>query len=351
MASSNNNRPGNGDRQQGLRSKCKLAFEKQLYFAFVFLLIAAGEEELASKTLHVQSKRFYLDVKQNRRGRFLKIAEVSAGGRKSRVLMSMSVAGELRDNLQTFSEHLDTLGEPNPNNTPEDGRLKSAIISRDDRKYYLDLKENERGRFLRISMVGIISPRTQIAVPAQGINELRVTLSNLLDEFGIEDDRDSVETPPAIEPAELPDSKYLRVGNKNFYFDVGSNDRGVFLRISEVKPGFRTAVTIPEKVWTRFRDNIGDFISSMESERSLAGGQTASSLGGNSGQEQTTTQQRSNQETQPPRQQNRTAVVSADSPPTGASSTPTGKVSVQTPPTTPNKPGDGGGGGRSEEKN
>jgi hypothetical protein len=35
-----------------------------------------GEEELATKTLHIQSKRFYLDVKQNRRGRFIKIAEV-----------------------------------------------------------------------------------------------------------------------------------------------------------------------------------------------------------------------------------------------------------------------------------
>lgn len=32
----------------------------------------------------------------------------------------------------------------------------------------------------------------------------------------------------------LPESKYLRVGNKNFYFDIGSNDRGIFLRISEV---------------------------------------------------------------------------------------------------------------------
>ena len=45
-----------------------------------------------------------------------------------------------------------SLGEYNPNNQPanEDGRLRSALITRDDRKYYLDLKENERGRFLRV---------------------------------------------------------------------------------------------------------------------------------------------------------------------------------------------------------
>ena len=38
---------------------------------------ASGEQELATRTLHIQSKRFYLDVKQNRRGRFIKVAEVS----------------------------------------------------------------------------------------------------------------------------------------------------------------------------------------------------------------------------------------------------------------------------------
>jgi hypothetical protein len=36
-----------------------------------------GEQELATKMLQIQHKRFYLDVKQNRRGRFIKVAEVS----------------------------------------------------------------------------------------------------------------------------------------------------------------------------------------------------------------------------------------------------------------------------------
>lgn len=75
------------------------------------------------------------------------------------------------------------------------------------------------------------------------------------------------------------------MGNKNFYFDIGSNNRGVFLRISEVsvisqiwiyvydciiykvRANFRTAVTIPEKAWSRFRDNINDFILAMDKER------------------------------------------------------------------------------------
>ncbi|CAF1560096.1 unnamed protein product, partial [Rotaria sordida] len=143
-----------------------------------------NEEELASKTLYIQSKRFYLDVKQNRRGRFLKIAEVSSGGRKSRILMSMNIASELRDHLQTFDAYIHTLDEQSNNNE----ELRSAVILRDDRKYYLDLKENERGRFLRISMVGINTPRTQIAIPAQGVEEFSSLLTSLIEEFGNEDD-------------------------------------------------------------------------------------------------------------------------------------------------------------------
>lgn len=38
-------------------------------------------------------------------------------------------------------------------------------------------------------MVGTNAPRTQIALPAQGVQELRDTLTSLLDEFGNEDDR------------------------------------------------------------------------------------------------------------------------------------------------------------------
>lgn len=32
----------------------------------------------------------------------------------------------------------------------------------------------------------------------------------------------------------LPDAKEVRVEQKRFYFDVGNNNRGVFLRVSEV---------------------------------------------------------------------------------------------------------------------
>jgi hypothetical protein len=45
-----------------------------------------------------------------------------------------------------------SLGPPNPDTAPEDGKLKSEMIIKDNRRYYMDLKENARGRFLRVSI-------------------------------------------------------------------------------------------------------------------------------------------------------------------------------------------------------
>lgn len=41
-------------------------------------------------------------------------------------------------------------GPPNPDTVPEDGKLKSEVMVKENRRYYLDLKENQRGRFLRV---------------------------------------------------------------------------------------------------------------------------------------------------------------------------------------------------------
>lgn len=47
-------------------------------------------------------------------------------------------------------------GPPNPENVPEDGKLKSEMMIKDNRRYYLDLKENTRGRFLRVNFASIV---------------------------------------------------------------------------------------------------------------------------------------------------------------------------------------------------
>ncbi|XP_077361880.1 purine-rich element binding protein Aa [Festucalex cinctus] len=218
-------------------------------------------QELASKRVDIQNKRFYLDVKQNAKGRFLKIAEVGAGGNKSRLTLSMSVAVEFRDYLGEFIEHYAQLGPSNPGMVQDEPRraLKSEYLVRENRKYYMDLKENQRGRFLRVRQTvnrgpGLGSTQGQIiALPAQGLIEFRDALAKLIDDYGVEE-----------EPAELPEGSSLTVDNKRFFFDVGSNKYGVFMRVSEVKPTYRNSITVPYKVWSKFGNTFCKYADEMK---------------------------------------------------------------------------------------
>ena len=88
------------------------------------------------------------------------------------------------------------------------------------------VQENTRGRFLRVSQtISRGGPRSQVAIPAQGMIEFRDALTDLLEEFGTDDGGFR---------GELPEGKHIRVDNKIFYFDIGQNNRGVFMRVSEV---------------------------------------------------------------------------------------------------------------------
>uniref|UniRef100_A0AAR2K5Y6 Purine-rich element binding protein G n=1 Tax=Pygocentrus nattereri TaxID=42514 RepID=A0AAR2K5Y6_PYGNA len=240
-------------------------------------------QELASKRVDVQKKRFYLDVKQSARGRFLKIAEVGDGVRKSKLTLSMALAPELRCSLGGFIDCYARAGLRQHAAAAAQRVLKSELIERDNRKYYLDLKENQRGRFLRIRQAvssgtgrmasggvgyygtgaaGATAEQT-VVLPAQGLIEFRDALSQLIDDFGDADAEEAGERALAGDRgrgegarALLPEAASFRVDNKRFYFDVGANRRGVFLKVSEVRQPHRSAITVPLKAWARFGESF-----------------------------------------------------------------------------------------------
>ena len=107
--------------------------------------------------------------------------------------------------------------------------------------------------------------RTQVAIPAQGLIEFKDQLADMLERYSTASEEAS--------QAELPESKSLRADNKTFYFDCGSNQRGIFLKISEVRQNrYRTSITVPEKHLKQFRDQINEFIEKSASSGEQAGG-------------------------------------------------------------------------------
>jgi transcriptional activator protein Pur-alpha len=142
-----------------------------------------------------------------------------------------------------------------------EGALKSETLVKEKKRYYLDLKENDRGRFLRIAMVVSRGPRAQIAIPAQGLKEFRENLTEILDKYndGTTDDAGSGNEQNKPEALQFTNanSKSLKASNKTFYFDLGSNARGSFLKINEVRANqFRTNITVPVKFIEAFRDQL-----------------------------------------------------------------------------------------------
>jgi len=218
-------------------------------------------DELASKSLRIQSKRYYVDVKQNSRGRFVKLVEGLPNGNKNRISFPMSTVPEVRDKLSSFADFYAAM-EPSSHTEDEDDRdmsrhsLKSEDIRAGQRRIYFDLKENKRGVYLRISSTAqYSSQRHTLALPAQGIVDVRNVLTEFNDEFGGEE---------AGEPEELPEFQEMRIERKRFYFDCGSNDRGSFLRVSEVTNRYRSSITIPKQGLAKFRDILDDMMSKMD---------------------------------------------------------------------------------------
>jgi len=95
----------------------------------------------------------------------------------------------------------------------------------------------------------------QIALPAQGMVEFRDALTGLIDEFG----QDAADQPD-LPPSHVIGSRR----SKQFFMDVGQNQRGVFLRVTEQTRYYRSAITIPERFWDEFIEYFKSTSEQME---------------------------------------------------------------------------------------
>jgi hypothetical protein len=71
--------------------------------------------------------------------------------------------------------------------------------------------------------------RSQVVIPAQGLLEFKDQLADILERYNTVSESEANDFGES-----LPDSKSIRGDNKTFFFDYASNQRGAFLKISEV---------------------------------------------------------------------------------------------------------------------
>ncbi|XP_042378999.1 transcription factor Pur-alpha 1-like isoform X2 [Zingiber officinale] len=250
-----------------------------------------GDVELVSKTLQFEHKLFYFDLKENPRGRYLKISEKTSATRSTIIVPVDGIVWF----LELFGYYIST----------DEQDVFSKELKLDSKAFYFDIGENKRGRFLKISESSVNRNRSTIIVPAGSSGEEGwAAFRNVLQEIHEEVSRlFMVANQQHMEPPErlsgLSDdvgagfisghstnsasgselnverlvdmhahddiggmgvSKVIRVDQKRFFFDLGSNNRGHFLRISEVTGADRSSIILPLSGLKQFHEMVGHFV-------------------------------------------------------------------------------------------
>ncbi|KAG8045987.1 hypothetical protein GUJ93_ZPchr0008g13287 [Zizania palustris] len=254
-----------------------------------------GDVELVSKTLQFEHKLFYFDLKENPRGRYLKISEKTSATRSTIIVPVAGVAWF----LDLFDYYIRT----------DERDAFSKELRLDTKVFYFDIGENKRGRFLKVSEASVNRNRSTIIVPAgssgeEGWEAFRSVLLEMNNEAsrlyvipnhpnqqhleppehlpGLSDDVGAgfiaghgsqsasgpevdverlVDLPPQEEISGLGMSKVIRADQKRFFFDLGSNNRGHYLRISEVAGADRSSIILPLSGLKQFHE-MSEMISS-----------------------------------------------------------------------------------------
>lgn len=235
--------------------------------------VSRGDKELCSETLRIESKLFYLDLKENSRGRYVKVSEKGNNRERSTIIVPSS-------GIPWFAE----LFHYYAGGTNESGTLVNKELPIENKVFFFDVGENPRGKFLRVSESGA-GPRgrSSLIIPSGGAgltgwSSFRDTLMRILaaecqlsggqvpqpnelqpfQDVSVAGSQKVVgpgPSPPALVSAENG-SQILRVGQKRFFVDPGANHRGQFVRITEAIGPDRNSIIVPFQALPEFQEAV-----------------------------------------------------------------------------------------------
>ena len=80
------------------------------------------------------------------------------------------------------------------------------------------------------------------------MREIQQNLDELIKEYDDEDEAFEGD----MDYGGSPNNKYLRIGSKNFYFDIKTKQQGCYMSIAEVKGRHKNTILIPKSGWVKF---------------------------------------------------------------------------------------------------
>lgn len=225
----------------------------------------ATRDELMSLKVTLGPKRLIVAMCENDRGRFIKLAEGRA-----RIIVPADGIPQMRQALNSLEANVDlpsplhdtdhSSGPASVTTSGEDTKsdlIASQRFLSEGRKFYLDILENARGRYLKISQSSI--RRITIIAPLGFITLLKRAITMLVDKVppdtSLSDPTSVQRTARTIERTiPLSDGetvsinvvqREIRVMGKRVIFESGANRRGSYIKISESSGAQRMSVMLP----------------------------------------------------------------------------------------------------------
>mmetsp|Transcript_13621 Transcript_13621/g.29181 ORF Transcript_13621/g.29181 Transcript_13621/m.29181 type:complete len:278 (-) Transcript_13621:2477-3310(-) len=226
---------------------------------------AGGDTELLSEVLRIQTKVFFLDLKENQRGRYLKIAEKGRYRPKSSVVVPLSGLPQF---IVMFDYYMAEAAAGRV------GQPRDVIV--ESKVFNFSTGDNERGRFLRIfeSGGGYPAGGSSLMIPAGWGNNYLLSFRECLEKVaaflakdGHDFDLHRIAAASALpgpshgqDAVQLDSSKeggpVLSVGTKHFFFDLRQNERGSYLKIKEVSGNLKNLLVVPLPAVAKFQEAI-----------------------------------------------------------------------------------------------
>ena len=222
------------------------------------------EETLKFGEVEIEHKNFVFTLKENLRGRFLRITEKTGDGF---VCLIIPDSG-----LDVFKQVLDKMfqaaNEPPPTEIPDSKHpLKTEQVQVERKNFVFALNQDLRGRFLRITE-NCGGRSSDLLIPASGLGVFRNLMAEMVqaaDEQPL-DATTGMETQPRTPPMEETlKTGQMQLERRAVTFVLKKNPHGRFLRITtEEKDGRYNSLIIPAEGLEEFKKWVVEMVKASK---------------------------------------------------------------------------------------
>lgn len=200
-----------------------------------------NKDNLYSKIIKFENNTYFLDVRSNQRGKFLKLTERRPKDRQTVILSgkSITVLNKVLEKAISSSDEQEEADEEGNWKT-----LDTTKLSVHNKTLYFDIMINKYGRSLNVAEVSQSKGKSAVIISEQCWLQLQRALAEITEKYPMF--ASGTETRPPRSNSKMLKSKKLSLKSKVIFLDYLQNDIGRLLKLSELRKNRRESLFIPQ---------------------------------------------------------------------------------------------------------